>query len=373
MRVLALVTDGFGGGGGIAQYNRDLLSALSSSATISQVLVLPRHGQACETELPAKVVQLAPSPTRLAWSARAARHALQWRPDVIFCGHINAAPLAAQLARMIARPLWIQAHGFEAWSDRGGLIRRALEGASLVTAVSRHTRARLLDWCDLAPRAVRVLPNTVSANYVPRPRRADLAARYGLSGRKVILTVGRLAAAERYKGHARIIDVLPAIARQVPEVAYLVVGTGDDLATLATQAAARGVRDRVIFAGTVPADELADHYALADVFAMPSTGEGFGIVFLEAAMMGLPAVGGSADGSVDALADGTIGRLVDPIDDTQLVAAILEALAGKQQRDTAAVHRFAGANFARHVDLLLHELAGCKASPWSGGAAVAAS
>lgn len=356
VKVLALLTDGYGTGGGISQYNRDLLSALSSSVRVSQVLALPRRGTAHATELPPNVVQLPPAASKLGWGVDAVRVAWRWRPDVIFCGHINAAPLAALLARTMARPLWVQAHGFEAWTERGAAIGNALAGASLVTAVSRHTRARLLGWCDLSPEIVRVLPNTVSARYAPRPRRADLAARYGLTGRKVILSVGRLAAAERYKGHARIIDALPAIARQALDVSYLVVGAGDDLPALAAQAVARGVRDRVIFAGAVPADELADHYALADVFAMPSTGEGFGIVFLEAAMMGLPLVGGAVDGSADALADGQIGRLVDPLHEPQLVAALLEALAGRQQRDAAAVHRFAFVNFARHVDLLLGDL-----------------
>jgi glycosyltransferase involved in cell wall biosynthesis len=73
-----------------------------------------------------------------------------------------------------------------------------------------------------------------------------------------------------------------------------------------------GVADRVTFAGQVPDEELPDYSALAHVFAMPSTGEGFGIVFLEAAATGLPIVGGNRDGSVDALAEGRIGRLVDP-------------------------------------------------------------
>lgn len=356
MKVLALLTDGIGAGGGIAQFNRDLLWALSASACVSQVLALPRRGTADGADVPVKVLQMTPSPGKLAWSARAVRLTLQWRPDVIFCGHINAVPLGAWLARVASRPLWAQAHGFEAWSDRGTIVRRALERASLVTAVSRHTRARLLEWCDLAPELVRVLPNTVSASYAPRSRRADLVARHRLSGRKVILTVGRLAAAERYKGHARIIDALPAVALEVPEVAYLVVGTGDDLPALQAQAAARGVRDRVVFAGAVAAEDLPDYFTLGDVFAMPSAGEGFGIVFLEAAMTGLPVIGGSVDGSADALADGRIGRLVDPKDDAQLVAAILDALAGRQQRDRMAVHRFAFDNFARHVDVLLSDL-----------------
>ena len=94
--------------------------------------------------------------------------------------------------------------------------------------------------------------------------------------------------------------------------AYLVVGDGDDRQRLEELAQTTGVAHAMQFAGHVPHRELPDYFRLADVFVMPSTGEGFGIAFLEAAASGLPVIGGNRDGSVDALADGTIGTLVDP-------------------------------------------------------------
>jgi glycosyltransferase involved in cell wall biosynthesis len=90
---------------------------------------------------------------------------------------------------------------------------------------------------------------------------------------------------------------------------------------------------------------------------MPSTGEGFGIVFLEAAAYGLPVIGGNRDGSVDALADGAIGRPVDPEDEDALVAALVDALKGAQRGSSASVKRFAFENFAHHVDDLVRSLA----------------
>ena len=98
----------------------------------------------------------------------------------------------------------------------------------------------------------------------------------------------------------------------MPNAIYLIAGAGDDKQRLEHLAAERGLAGRVVFTGHVPADELPSYYALADVFAMPSTGEGFGIVFLEAAACGLPVIAGNADGSVDALGEGQIGCLVDP-------------------------------------------------------------
>ena len=205
---------------------------------------------------------------------------------------------------------------------------------------------------------MRVLPNTVATGYAARSRRDDLVARLGLVGRRVILTVGRVSALERYKGHDRIIAALPGIIAFVPDAAYLIVGSGDDRPRLQQLACEAGVGDRVVFAGHVPDPELPDHFALAHVFAMPSTGEGFGIVFIEAAASGLPVVGGNCDGSVDALADGRIGRLVDPHAPAEIEGAVIDALLGRHPvpADSEEVRRFAFARFAAHVDALVGAL-----------------
>lgn len=354
--ILALLTDGFGAGGGIAQYNRDLMTALAKSSLVESVTALPRFG-AAPAGLPGKLTQSRSSRGRVSWGARAAALALRRRFDVIFCGHLNAIPLAAALARLTSKRLWLQVHGFEAWSAPNAAVRRAAEHADLITAVSRYTRRRLLDWADVEPWRVRVLPNTFNAEYAPRARRPDLVRRHGLEGRKVILTVGRIVSAERYKGHDRIIAALPDVAAHCPAAIYLIVGSGDNVPRLQLEARSRGVADRVIFAGQVAADELPDYFALADVFAMPSTGEGFGIVFLEAARSGLAVIGGVRDGSLDALADGEIGRLVDPDDPRQLVDALVSELNRRGPASPGSVERFAFNNFSKHVDDLVRSLA----------------
>jgi phosphatidyl-myo-inositol dimannoside synthase len=358
MRLLALLTDGFGANGGIARYNQDLMGALSQSTLVSNVLVLPRFAASSATR-PAKVRQLMPSPCRAAWSARALVLAARRRFDAVFCGHLNAVPLAAAIARLQRVPLWVQVHGIEGWRRRGPSHRHGLAAATLVTCVSRYTRARLLAWADVPAHSVRVLPNTVAANYAPRRPRTDLVARHGLAGRRIILTVGRFSAAERYKGHDRVIAALPGILARVPDAAYLIVGSGDDRPRLESLAREAGIADRVVFAGWVPDAELADYFALAHVFAMPSTGEGFGIVFLEAAASGLPVIGCNRDGSVDALAEGRIGRLVDPHEPKEIEAAVIDALCGRHPAPAAAeeIRRFTFPAFAAHVHDLVRSLA----------------
>ena len=336
----------------MAQYNRDLMTALALSPVVGEITILPRVAPA-QAVSPTKVRQLSPAAGRARWSARALALSARRQFDLVFCGHLKAIPVAAAIARLQRKPLWMQVHGVEAWQSPGLVHRRALARAELVTSVSRHTRRKFLTWSDVAPHRARVLPNTFRSTYAPRAVRRDLAARHGLDGRQVILTVGRLSSQERYKGHDRLIEALPEILARAPNTTYLIVGSGDDSDRLAQLAREKNVADHVVFAGYVPDADIPDYFALADVFAMPSTGEGFGIVFLEAAASGLPVIAGDRDGSVDALADGAIGRLIDPGSREQIVGAVLDALSGGVERDRGAVSRFAFDNFSSQVDELV--------------------
>ena len=362
MRILAVVTDAFGGHGGIAQFNRDFLTALAGAPSVSQVVVLPRCGRPADGRLPDRIRQLAPAAGRLAYAARALRVAIsQGTFDLIVCGHISMAPVATPLAKLLGVPVWIHIHGIDAWMRPTAMQQRAVEGAAHVTAVSRYTRRRFLNWGNVPPSRVSVLPNTVAPRYVPGSKPANLIARYGLDGKQVLLTVSRLAAAERYKGHDRIIAALPRVLAVNRDVVYLVVGDGDDRARLERLAIEHGVSSAVRFLGRVASEDLGDHYRLADLFVMPSTGEGFGIVFLEATASGVPVIAGNRDGSADALADGAVGRLVDPDDRAGLTDAILGLLEDPGLSGyglSAKVHtRFGPDPFGRHVRALAASVA----------------
>lgn len=330
------------------------MSALSSSDRVATVTMLPRFGTDGATS-PEKVDQLRPRSERTAWISHAFGLAMRRSFDVIFCGHVNAVPLAWAIANMQRKPLWLQIHGIEAWQKASTIHQRGVAASDLITSVSRFTRKQLLGWSSIHPERVRVLPNAVSNNGPPFTPNNGGREYSALSKRKIILTVGRLSPSERYKGHDRIIAALPQVLAQVPETTYLIIGEGEDRTRLEDLAQKAGVRDKVEFAGHVPQDALQKYYALADVFAMPSTGEGFGIVFLEAAAAALHVIGGNLDGSVDALAEGRIGRLINPHARDDLAAALVEALNAPKPTSCAELNRFAFANFARHVDGLLSQ------------------
>ena len=113
----------------------------------------------------------------------------------------------------------------------------------------------------------------------------------------------------------------------MPNAVLLFVGDGSDRDRLQQKAAQAGMRDRVIFTGRVSDDDKADLFRMADAYVMPSRGEGFGFVVLEAMACGVPVVVSSLDGTREAVLNGELGAVVDPDNPDALRAAILSALA----------------------------------------------
>ena len=341
--MLAFVTDAFGGRGGIAQYNRDFLSAVISCGVVSSITVLPRLG--LDPPLPPeRIEQLPPRFGRIGYMLAALRAALSRSSDIVFCGHLYMAPLASLIANRAKAKLIVQMHGVEAWAQPTGHQRAAVESADLVLCVSRYTRARVLDWAAIEPERVVVLPNTVNEVFTPG-KAAALRTKWGLDGRRVLLTVGRMDSRERYKGHDRVIKALPQLVAAGHDVIYVVLGDGDDVERLKATADALGVFDRVRFLGEVGPDILVDAYRLADLFVMPSTGEGFGIAFIEAMACGTPALGLGVCGAMDAFGDSELGTATT---EAELPAAILSMLA-QPKPDPQALAAAVRGRFGRGV------------------------
>ena len=264
-----------------------------------------------------------PPPLRSArFASECLRRAWLERPRLIVSTHLNFGPVAQIVREFTGVPYVLVAHGIDAWNLNSRSRRKALQNADLVLAVSHYTRDWLVEKIGVDSRRVQILPNTFSPErFTIGTKSHRLLQKYGLTSRTpVILTVCRLAGAERYKGYDQMIRALRQILRAVPDTRYLLVGTGPDLLRIEKLAAEQGVQDAVVLAGFVPDEELCEHYNLCDLFAMPSKAEGFGIVYLEALACGKPVLAGNKDGSRDALNDGELGLLVDP-DDTNEIAA----------------------------------------------------
>lgn len=234
------------------------------------------------------------------------------------------------LRRIAGVPYVCLAHGIEVWGRLGPIRRRALHSAARIVAVSEFTAAKVSE-IQGVPR------DRISVVYPPIDPALLAVADAGPGESKeggpvTFLTVARLSAAERYKGCDTVIRALPSVAAQAGPLRYVIVGDGDDRPRLEALADHTGVGALVTFCGSVTGEELAAHYQACDAFVMPSiaeqrptgwAGEGFGIVYLEAAAFGRPVVAGSGGGAPEAVQDGVTGILVDGADTGAVTAALV--------------------------------------------------
>ncbi|MCS6812611.1 MAG: glycosyltransferase [Cyanobacteria bacterium] len=323
--------------GGIQTYSQFFLQALQALCPEWNYRVLLKHDRQAPAHhpfMPTTTFQFAgraPLPLRTpVYALQLLVAAIQQRPHLIITTHLNFTPVAYWLKQWLGIPYWTVAHGVEAWNIQRPVLRTALQNADRILAVSSYTRNRLLKEQPLDPNHVVLLPNTFDPSrfhIAPKPK--SLLHRYNLSPYHcIILTVARLDSQERYKGYDQILRAMPAIRQQLPQAHYVLVGKGNDRPRVESLIQQLGLQDCVTLTGFVPDDELTDHYNLCDVFAMPSKGEGFGIVYLEALACGKPTLGGNQDGAIDALCRGELGVLVNPDDVDAIAHALTRLLQG---------------------------------------------
>lgn len=252
---------------------------------------------------------------------------------VVLLSHANLLPVGYAIKKLSpGTKIILLAHGIEVWSRWPVWKRAMLQACDAILPVSRFTANRLVVAQGVHPRKLQVLHNCLDPLLQAQRTKEDstfLRKHYGFApDDKIVLTVTRLAARERYKGYDAVLLALKRLRSSHPHLRYLVVGRYDEgeKARLDRLVRQQGLEGSVVFAGFVPDDDLAVHFALADVYVMPSRGEGFGIVFLEALYYGLPVIAGGVDGSPDALDGGRLGILVDPGSPAAISGAILEAV-----------------------------------------------
>lgn len=323
-RILLLLPEAWGHDGGVQAYGRGLLQSLRQArpeAAIEVITVLDRQDQLPMALLQDPTLQLQGlgGGPRWRWEPRllrAAQAAAARRPGLVLAAHVHLAPAALLAARRAGVEAWLTAHGKEVWGLPRGLRRWSLRRVERLLPVSRYTASQLQPLLRgrRSPPACSVLPNAFDpSRFHPGPRPPALLRRYGLGPQTPLLfSLTRLSIADRPKRIERLIEAMPELRQQHPDLRLLIGGDGDDRPRLQALVQRLGLSGAVLLPGRLADDELADHFRLATVFALPSSKEGFGIVFLEALGCGCPVLGGNRDGTADPLQDGRLGALVDP-------------------------------------------------------------
>jgi len=256
----------------------------------------------------------------------------QNRDLVLHCGHVNAAIAARKLKCRYGIPYLLWTHALEIMDEwlQASIFLVMLDADLLITN-SEFTRAFVASAGVPQSRIVKIRPGADPTHFCPGLDCRELAQRLGVYGRPTLLTVARIVKANRYKGHDIVLRALATVKRAVSDVAYVIVGEGDDLDYLDRLARECGVRENVIFAGRISGEELPLLYNVCDAFIMCSRedrtrrgilAEGFGLALLEASACGKPVIAGRSGGVPDAVQDGRTGLLVDPKDSEAVAAAI---------------------------------------------------
>jgi phosphatidylinositol alpha-1,6-mannosyltransferase len=260
------------------------------------------------------------------------------RPDVVLALHVGLLPVAAVAAGFTHADLALMAIGEEVWAPMRASRRAMVQRCARVLAISSFTRSWIVRRAEIDPRRVSVIDLPVDEALA---RRAFVAPPQ-VGRRCNLVTVSRINRDERYKGHFEVAESLPRVLARQPTARWIVVGDGDDVDALRARCQELGISEAVSFLGHVSDERLADLYADATIFVLPSVanaeapsprGEGFGLVYVEAGAFGIPSIASAAGGgSLDFVIHERTGLTVRPADPEALATAMLRLLEDEDLR-----------------------------------------
>jgi phosphatidyl-myo-inositol dimannoside synthase len=345
--ILTLQSTTFGAHGGIPTYNRVVCRVLNelTDPIEKQLFVVTDTTDDLElhrSELPH--LTLTPfSGRRSAFVGQVTRLAVTRKIDLLLIGHVNYAPLGLLLKRFQPSLRYgVMVHGVDVWSRLPWLKRQALQKADFITSVSEYTKQQVVTLNDVDPGRVCWLPNALEW----KESEDEEVALPGIVPSAIrLLTVCRFSTHERYKGVDTVIEALPSVIDSVPNIHYFVIGGGADLERHKNLARRLGVAERVHFLGSVDTPTLRAHYKACDIFVMPSAGEGFGIVFLEAMRYAKPIIAAESGAIPEVIQEGKTGKLVAYGNKEQLGEALTNLCLNPDER-----HRLGTAGYQRLQD-----------------------
>ena len=287
------------------------------------------------------------------------------QPVIVLALHPNLAPVLAAM-KLLAPGMRsaVVVHGVEVWTPLPAIRRWSLQSADRILAPTEDTLSRAMREQHLFHGKGRKLAWSLDPGCDPTPQpSAGSSLPHGFPHGRVILTVGRWDAGEAYKGVDHLIAAMPGLLKTVSDLNLVAVGEGSDLPRLQSLARESGVSEHIHFLPFIAHDQLPNAYDHCAIFAMPSRGEGFGLVFVEAMARGKPVIGGAHGGTPEVIDDGVTGYLVRYGDVAQLLERLTCLLSDNSLRESmgaralAKVGRdFTFARFSAELNAIFKEL-----------------
>lgn len=333
--------------GGIQLYNRQFVNALKRVSSNIDLLELKRPSFLYKVNLTFKIIY------KLFFN----------NYNLVICSHIGFAPLCYCLSIVFKFKYIIFFYGIDVKSKKNFIEDLSIKRAFGYVLIFNWAKSEFLSQYPEYENKIYIIPSPVDGNlFKIRTKPQELVEKYNIKNKKIILTVSRLSFFDKdRKGHEKVIRILPDIIKEHRNICYLIVGEGDRLAYLKDLVLQNNLTEYVIFAGGVSSDLLPHYFNLADFFILPSSEEGFGIVFMEALVSGCPVIAG--DLSKSELLDGELGISVDPRNLDEIKNALIEFIdampekySDKHRLREIALKQYSLDNFSQKVEKFLMEL-----------------
>ncbi len=249
--------------------------------------------------------------------------------NTVIISHINLL-IVGWLIKLLMpqKRIILFAHGIEVWGKLNRFRRITIKSCDLIIPVSQFTSQKLTELNQLDTNKCKVLNNCLDP-FLPLGKEFKhhdaLRHKYGFKKDDIILfTLTRLSSKERYKGYDKVIQAMDRLKTKYSNIKYLIAGSYDseEIKYINNLSRDLGLFKDIVITGFINEDDLVAHFSMANIYVMPSMKEGFGIVFIEAMYYGLPVIAGNKDGSVDALLNGELGTLVNPLNVNEIKNAI---------------------------------------------------
>ncbi|MFN8416206.1 MAG: glycosyltransferase family 4 protein [Cytophagaceae bacterium] len=349
--------------GGLQQYNKNLIHAFDSLNETIDTVVVSFKDKSIDVPSYKHVKFVFANGSVFRFLILAFYHS-SFSKKVIF-GHVNLIfPLAILLKLFLFKKIVLITHGIDIWRPLSLPIKSSLYFITKVWTVSTYTQRKIVDFYPFLKNKIEILYNTIPDQMLIDVEKASseyLREFYNIpKENKIILSVSRVTTTEHGKGYDKVLEVLPEILNQ-QKVTYVLAGKAEEgeLFRLKQKVKELGVEQYVVFTNYISDKDLASVYASCDVFVLPSSKEGFGIVFIEALLHGKPVIAGNKDGSVDALQFGETGFLVNPDNKSEISNTVSGVLSGKYQLKgdsrKKTLDKFGFDSFRNQLNILLSQ------------------